>query len=155
MLFFRRWIRLLGLHLLLWFSQRTINLGRDISKRIQHRRPDNWRQIADYYKIYRNISATIKEFNLESYTAVDAVTKRHMYWVTTILRWAKDLDSTTETMELGRKPVYGEKIDKQLVKVVQSYNDHAVPMTNMILRIQLITLLQSNGRTDILPGSYN
>ena len=58
----------------------------------------------------------------------------------------------TETMELGRKPVYGEKIDKQLVKVVQNYNEHAVPMTNMILRIQLITLLQSNGRTDILDA---
>ena len=27
--------------------------GRDISKRIQHRRPDNWRIIADYYKIIR------------------------------------------------------------------------------------------------------
>lgn len=78
-----------------------------------------------------------------------------MHWVTTILRWIKDLDSTKETVQYSRQPVYGETIDKQLVRVVQSYNDHAVPMTNMILRIQLITLLQSNERTDILDAIAN
>ena len=53
--------------------------GREISKRIKHRRPDNWRQIADYYKIYRNIAATIKLFDLNSYSVVDVHDKRHIY----------------------------------------------------------------------------
>jgi len=34
--------------------------------------------------------------------------------------------------------------------VKKNYNDHAVPMTNMILRIQLIALLVLEKRTDIL-----
>ncbi len=34
--------------------------------------------------------------------------------------------------------------------VVQNYSDHAVPLTNLMLRMNLITLLTADQRTDIL-----
>ena len=52
----------------------------------------------------------------------------------------------------ARVPPYGTKIDLQLVDTVNSYNYHAVPMTNMILRIQLIALLVMQKRSDILDA---
>jgi hypothetical protein len=48
-----------------------------LASRIMHRRPDNWRMTADYYKVYRNIAATIKHFCLR--TAY--LKKPKMYWI--------------------------------------------------------------------------
>ncbi len=50
----------------------------------------------------------------------------------------------------GRLPVYGIKIDSQLVDTVQNYSDHAVPMTNLMLRMNLITPLTADNRKEIL-----
>ena len=122
--------------------------GKHRASRIMHRRPDNWRLIADYYKVYRNIVATIKQFGLRTHD----MRKPQMYWVTTIGRWMKDVDDKKELWEYGRRPVYGVPIDNQLLAIVKNYNNHAVPMTNMILRIQLLTLLQSSGQTNILDA---
>ena len=65
--------------------------------------------------------------------------KTHMYWTTTFGRWIKELTQGKLLHQCGGKfPPYGMKIDLQLVDMVKNYNDHAVPMTNMILRIQLM-----------------
>jgi hypothetical protein len=111
-------------------------------------RPSNWTEIARYYKIHRNASGTIFHFGLK--TNKDFQTKQ--YWITTFGRWAKDCDTEKWLQQSGRLPVYGTKIDKQLVDVVQNYADHAVPMTNLMLRMHLITLLTDDNRTDILDA---
>ena len=79
--------------------------------------------------------------------------KDHHYWRTMFGRWQKDMVKGKLLHQCGaRVPPYGTKIDLQLVDTVKSYNDHAVPMTNMILRIQLIALLIVEKRLDILDA---
>ena len=100
-----------------------------LASRIMHRRPDNWRMIADYNKVYRNIAATIKHFCLRTAD----LKKPKMYWITTLGRWMKDLDDPKDEWDKSRKPVYGVPLDNQLVLIVKSYNDRAISMTNMKL----------------------
>jgi len=68
-------------------------------------------------------------------------------------RWIKDMVKGKLLHQCGaRVPPYRTKIDLQLVDTVKSYNYHAVPMTNMILRIQLFALLVMQKRSDILDA---
>ena len=75
--------------------------GGKMASRIMHRRPDNWRLVADYYKVYRNIVATIKHFGLRTAD----LRKPKMYWITTLGRWMKDVDDPKEEWDNSRKPV--------------------------------------------------
>ena len=45
---------------------------------------------------------------------------------------------------------YGAGIDLALKNIVIRYNEHAVPITHLILRLQLLTLLQADNRDGIL-----
>ena len=69
-------------------------------------------------------------------------------------RWMKDVaDKKWSLIKGGQLPVYGTKIDKELVLIVEkNYNAHAVPMTNMMLRLHLLTLLKDHDRQDILDA---
>lgn len=49
-----------------------------------------------------------------------------------------------------RYPCYGIEIDKKLAEKVLEYNNFGVPVTNLILKCLLQTLLETNGREDIL-----
>ena len=75
-----------------------------------------------------------------------------MHWRTTLLRWVRDLKNPNFKLQYGRIPVYGNKIDIQLVRMVEHYNEHAVPMSNMILRMQLVQMLKVDQREDILDA---
>ena len=104
-----------------------------------------------HYKINRNnVSGTLFHFGLKSSSDMKIQTKN--YWVTTLGRWIKDCETEKFQQLSGRLPVYGTKIDLQLVAMVQNYSDHAVPMTNLMLRMNLITLLSADHRTDILDA---
>ena len=108
-------------------------------RRTYHQRPDNWCIIADHYKVYKNVSATIKYFALKN----DDVNKNHMYWVTTFGRWIKEMDKGSLSHQCGGKhPPYGVKIDLQLVDTVNNYNDHAVPMTKLPCIVSYHDLLE-------------
>ena len=123
----------------------TESLGRRV-KRYKNNRPKNWRLIAQYYKENKKVTGTVKHFNL----ADDKVSRTKGYWITILGRWVKDYDKDNNP-SYRRVAVYGQKIDLELKNVVLRYNNaHAVPMTNMILRLQLITLLQADNREDIL-----
>jgi len=123
-----------------------------ISKRVcrnYNQRPKNWCLIADYYNVYGNVSNTINHFKLQK----DDVHKDNHYWRTMFARWKKDMVKGKLLHQCGaRVPPYRTKIDLQLVDTVKSYNYHAVPMTNMILRIQLFALLVMQKRSDILDA---
>ncbi len=131
---------------LLVFStlQPTCNkpIGREYTQR-----PDNWSEIASYYNDHRKVDGTIFRFKLNS----DKV-KSKMHWRTTLLRWVRDLKNPNFKLQYGRIPVYGNKIDIQLVRMVEHYNEHAVPMSNMILRMQLVQMLKVDQREDILDA---
>jgi hypothetical protein len=115
-------------------------------KRYRSNRPKNWRLIAQYYKENRNAAGTIHHFHLQN----DKIARTNQYWITTFGRWVKDLDIVDYNPSMYRNVAYGEKIDLELKSIVLRYFDHAVPMTNMILRLQLIALLQADHRDDIL-----
>ena len=108
--------------------------------------PKNWRLIAEYYKENRNVVGTIRHFNLGE----AGVVRNNAYWVTTIGRWVIDNDNVNKTLAYCRVACYGEKIDLALKNIVIRYNEHAVPMTPLILRLQLLTILQAENRNDIL-----
>ena len=48
-------------------------------------RPVDWVEIADYYKINRNVSGTIFHFGLKSNNVKEIESKK--YWATTLGRW--------------------------------------------------------------------
>ena len=111
-------------------------------------RPDNWAEIADYYQHHRHVAGTIFHFKLKS----EDVNKNERYWTTMFGRWMNDVADKKWSLIKGQLPVYGTKIDKELVLIVENYNAHAVPMTNMMLRLHLLTLLKDHDRQDILDA---
>ncbi len=115
-------------------------------KRYRTTRPNNWRLIAEYYKENRNAAGTIRHFNLGEAGVVRTIA----YWTTTIGRWVHDIDNVTKNLAYRRVACYGAGIDLALKNIVIRYNEHAVPITHLILRLQLLTLLQADNRDDIL-----
>ena len=75
-----------------------------------------------------------------------------MHWRTTLLRWVRGLKDLSFKLRYGRIPVYGNQIDRQLVLriMVEYYNEHAVPISNMMLRMQLVQMPKDDKREDIL-----
>ena len=116
--------------------------------RSYNNRPDNWSEIADYYRLHRTVSGTIFHFKLH----VDKGEKTRSYWTTTFGRWMKDAAKQKWTCSRGQVPVYGTKIDQQLLRVVENYSEHAVPITNLMLRHHLLTFLEADERKDILDA---
>ena len=141
--------RALGPEPLVFSSYQTHCKKRDI--REYNSRPVNWTEIADYYKINRNVSGTLFHFGLNKKSSDKNITTKN-YWITTLGRWMKDCETEKFQQLSGRLPVYGTKIDLQLVALVQNYSDHAVPMTNSMLRMNLITMLTADNRKDILDA---
>jgi len=80
-----------------------------------HCRPHNWPEIADYYQHHRNVAGTVFRFNLNTTAKVH---KPLTYWATTFGRWMKDAKNNKWDLMKGQVPVYGTKIDQQLVRVV-------------------------------------
>ena len=72
------------------------------------------------------------------------------YWTTTIGRCVHDNDNVTKNLAYHRVACYGAAIDLALKNIVIRYNEHAVPITHLILRLQFLTLLQAENRYDIL-----
>ena len=115
-----------------------------IARGKKRKRPDNWQTIAEYYMVNRSVRGTIKLFNLSHLNESVA------HWTTTFGRWLKDHQANKSTFQYGRMPVYGTDIDNKLADVVREFNNNAVPITDSTLRLQLIALLQTYERQDIL-----
>ena len=115
-----------------------------VSRGIKRKRPANWQTIAEYYMVYRSVRGTIKFFEL-SY-----LNESIPYWTTTFGRWMKDYQANKSHLQYGREPDYGTEIDEKLANIVRDYNKNAVLLTDMILRLQLIALLTTFERQDIL-----
>ena len=81
-------------------------------KRLKRKRPANWRTIADYFKFFRNVVATVKHFELL------AVHESIAHWGTTLGRWLKDYNANKITCQYGREAVYGTFIDIKLSDIV-------------------------------------
>ena len=60
----------------------------------------------------------------------------------------KGLSSQQITLSVWSYSFYGTDIDDKLADIVREYNKHAVPLTDMILRLQLISLLQTFERQE-------
>ena len=118
--------------------------NKPIGREYTHR-PDNWSEIASYYNDHRKVDGTIFRFKLNN----DKV-KSKMHWRTTLLRWVRDLKNPNFKLQYGRIPVYGNQIDRKLVCMVEHYNEYAVLMSNMILRMQLVQMLKVDKREDFL-----
>ena len=109
----------------------------------QLRRPHNWQEIAECFITQNKLRHTMYRFDLTS------INPDAQYWRTTINRWAKDL-KIGKTDTTTRPPDYGVGIDNELADVVRNYGNHGVPITNFILRLNLISILKKNNRADIL-----
>ena len=111
--------------------------------KLQVRRPDNWQEIALHFLASNKLRHTIHRFQLLS------MNPSNQYWRTTINRWAKDYSSGKTDLS-HRPPVYGMDIDNELADMVRNYNNHGVPVTNFILRLNLLSILKKHKRLDIL-----
>ena len=113
-------------------------------KRSYTKRPDNWKDIAQHYISCQNFKSTVRKYELHLMHSLD-----DDYWYTMLNRWKRDMKKK-KAPSLGRKPKYGESIDNDLAGVVQRYFDAGVPMSNYILKLSIINLLQKNGRQDLV-----
>ena len=113
-------------------------------KRAYRERPVNWKDIARHYEIYKKVDLTIREYNLL------AINGNVSTWTVTFNRWIKDVKSKRDRKQQKRICVIGKALDDELADIVDNYQEHGVPMRNLILRTQLQTLLEVRGRQDIL-----
>ena len=113
-------------------------------KRAYRERPVNWKDIARHYEIYQKVDLTIREYNLL------AINGNVGTWNVTFNRWIKDIKSKKDRKKKKRICVIGEALDNELAGIVDNYQEHGVPMRNLILKTQLQTLLEVRGRQDIL-----
>ena len=50
------------------------------------------------------------------------------FWQGKLARWYREYKAGKKDVKLGRSPSIGDEIDKKLVKVVEHYNAHGVPI---------------------------
>ena len=105
-------------------------------------RPHNWKEIALEFASgtkERKLKNVINRFNLDL-----SVERGISYWSMTLNRWAKDLAAQKE-MQYKRSSSIPLAVEKALVEEVKRYNNAGVPLTNMILRMNLVSLLTKAG----------
>lgn len=107
-------------------------------------RPTNWREIVQHYGIYKKCAKTMRKFNLE------LLNPSYEYWVATLAKWKKHASNPMYVSHRGRESAIGRKVECELVAVVERYNSHGVPMTNYILRCNLMTLLLKHNKEVVL-----
>ena len=108
------------------------------TKRGYLKRPDNWREIAQEHLIFKSIDRTLKKFGLfKIHPSID-------HWYKTLQRWGKDVAKEKEFVCVGRKPIYGTAIDCMLRDKVDNYFAHGLPMTDYILKLMLLELLDED-----------
>ena len=114
-------------------------------KRNYNKMPSNWTDIADYYATYKNIGQTIRKFGL-----IELNPSRE-YWTNTLWHWKKMLKANPNyEPTYGQLPFCGVETDNELAAIVKTYFDHGVPMTNLILKMHLVSLLTAKNRADLL-----
>ena len=64
---------------------KSSDLSPTTDRKIQQRRPENWKEIAEYYLTEKKMRPTIKEFKLLE------LNDSYAYWSVIICRWAKDV----------------------------------------------------------------
>jgi len=108
-------------------------------------KPDNWREITQHYIIHKNALSTIEKYGLMNGHP------SHGYWMTTFSRWRRDfLHVNFQPRVLGRLSVLGKVIEEELTSIVENYMKHGIPMTNHILRLNILTLLTNHHRDDLI-----
>jgi hypothetical protein len=113
-------------------------------KKTHKRRPDNWIEIAQHWSVYKKVKSTMDKFDLKNRNP------SYDYWQTMLPRWFKELNAGRTNPKIGRSPCVGDEVDKELVKIVEHYNSHGVPVTNLILKLAILDILKKKGRDDIL-----
>ena len=105
------------------------------------KRPDNWKQIALEYNTAnreRRVNYVVQKFNLPSNKSV-------AYWVSILNKWLTEL-AAGKKMNYGRASVLDDAMEKELVAKVLICNHHGVPLTNSLMRLNLLFLMTAAGQ---------
>jgi hypothetical protein len=121
------------------------------TKRKYGTRPDNWKEIAHDFMVYKNQTKTMIKFGLAIDSNDEVEQEKHQnYWRSTLNKWKKEWPSAHKFDKDGKFPVYGKAIDNELANVVRNYNRNGVPMTNFVLRCCLMDILVKK-LPDLIP----
>ncbi len=107
-------------------------------------RPENWRDIVQHYGVYKKGAKTIRKYKLE------LLHSSHDYWLATFGKWKKQAANSLYVPYKGRASIIGKLVESELVRVVERYSTHGVPMTNYIVRCNLMALLVKHECNDVL-----
>jgi hypothetical protein len=105
-------------------------------------RPHNWEEIALEY-----ISASKKhrlKHVIDRFKLGVNMANCISYWTMTLSRWANDLKAN-KILKCKRGSSIPLAVEKSLVQEVSRYNNAGVPLTNMILRMNLVLLMKAAG----------
>lgn len=111
---------------------------------------DKWREITQKYMMYKNSISTIQKYFLKNGNLT------HNYWTATFSRWRRGY---VKVPILGRVSALGKVIEAESALIVENYRKHSIPITNHILRLNIVTLLTNHHRdyliarmdADVLP----
>lgn len=109
-------------------------------------RPDNWMEIAAYYRDTNNVDSTVKQYwnEFKKWGGNSTTENYHR-----LASWARDCTANKTIGKNGGKPICGEAVDKQLLKTILKRNDLGLPMDPFIMRTLLMIHLRDVGKLQL------